>query len=538
MEEGTTRFGQFDSRLAQICSLNVDTGIRPFRMTSVICTIGPSCETVETLCELINTGMNICRLNMAHSTKEYHLKLIKNIREAVRITESPSPVAIAVEIAGQGIRTGNLAPNFGEELMMNKGQEVILTNEESLHDNCDESTIYVDSLYFLQKAQVKDIVFIGDGLLSLVVKEKMDGDKLLVQVETEGHLTNLSHIHIPGLVPAPENKLTDKDKDCINFAMEHNIDMIFAAWVWTPEVLREIKAMLGNKAENMKVVACIENQAAIRNITEILAEADGIMVARGDLGMDLPPQKVFLAQKSLIGRANAAGKPVICAAQMLESMSVNARPTRAEAADVANAILDGADCLMLSRETAKGNAPVRALQTVCAIAREAEMAIHHDSLYRQLRSLTIIPTDNQHATAIASVEAANRSKASAIIVVTNSGQSAAAIARYRPPCLIVAVTKSQHVVRCLHLHRSIYPIVHDAADCEEWSDDIDFRIHHALRISLRRGYIKTGATCILVTGWMPGAGWTNTIRTITVPDLDTAPLHYVSLGNPQIHLGM
>lgn len=536
-EEGiTTLASRHDSRLAQICSLSVDSGIRPFRMTSVICTIGPASESVETLCELINAGMNICRLNMAHSTKEYHLQLIHNIREAIRLTKSPSPVAIALEIAGQGIRTGNFSSGV-EELVMKKGQEVILTNEEALRDSCDDSTLYVNSLYFIQQAKPGDKILVGDGLLSFRIKEKLDGDRVLAQVETEGQVGNMSHVHIPMMVPAPENKLTDNDKECIKFAMDHNVDMIFAAWTWSPEFVREIKEMLGEKASTIKVVACIENYIAIKNVNAILEEADGIMVARGDLGMDLPPEKVFLAQKCLIGRANVAGKPVICAAQMLESMSLNPRPTRAEAADVANAILDGTDCVMLSRETAMGRAPVKALQTVCAIAREAEMAVHHDNQYKQLRSITMVPTDNQHATAMAAVEAALRSKAAAIIVVTNSGKSAASIARYRPPCLIVAVTKSHHVVKNLHLHRSIYPVLHDEADCEEWSDDIDFRIHHALRISRQRGYIRTGCICILVTGWMPGAGWTNTVRTIVVPDLDKTPGHYVNLGN-QSHLGI
>nr|KAG5707282.1 hypothetical protein BaRGS_000056 [Batillaria attramentaria] len=431
----------------------------------------------------------------------------------------------------------SLRSSLGDELTMKKGHEVVLTNEASLQNSCDESTLYVNSLYFLQQAQPGNKILIGDGLLSLLVKEKMDGDRILAQVETEGQVGNMCHVHIPKMVPAPENKLTDNDKECINFALEHNVDMIFAAWTWTPNVVREIKDMLGERASSMKIVACIENYAAVKNISAILEEADGIMVARGDLGMDLPLEKVFLAQKSLIGLANVAGKPVICAAQMLESMSINPRPTRAEAADVANAILDGTDCVMLSGETAKGKAPVKALKTVCAIAREAEMAIHHDYVYRQLRLITVVPTDTQHATAMSAVEAALRSKAAAIIVVTNSGRSATSIARYRPPCLIVAVTKSHHVVKGLHLHRSIYPVLHDAADCEEWSDDIDFRIHHALSISKQRGYIKTGSICILVTGHMPGAGWTNTVRTIVVPDLDKTPGHYTNLGN-QSHLGI
>ncbi|KAK7096172.1 pyruvate kinase PKM-like [Littorina saxatilis] len=530
------QLSRFDSHLAQICSLDVDHGIRPFRMTSVICTIGPACDDVETLEELIKTGMNICRLNMAHNTLEYHAKVIKNIRDAVHNSKSPSPVAIAVETGGQGIRLGSFLPELGTEVVFKKGEEVILTNEVSLQDKCDKSTMYVNSAYFLQQAEPGHTVLVGDGLLSLKVKEKLAEGRVRAEVDTWGAAGNLCHVHIPKMVPAPVNQLTDTDKTIINFAMEHNVDMIFAAWVWSSDVVEEIRTMLGDKGDNMRIVANIENYAGIKNFDSILMVADGIMVARGDLGMDLPPEKVFLAQKNLIGRSNAAGKPVICAAQMLESMSLNPRPTRAEASDVANAILDGADCVMLSRETAMGKAPVKALQVICAVAREAEMAVPHYHLYRQLRLLTPMPADSTHSTAIAAVEAANHSRASSIIVVTSSGRSAAMIARYRPPCLIVAVTKSHHTVRALHLHRGVYPVLHDAASCNDWAEDVDFRIHHAMTICIKRGYFRTGHVCILVTGSEQGSGWTNTVRTIVVPDLNQ-PQHYVNISNQQ-HLGV
>lgn len=530
--------GKFDSHLAQICSLDVFHGIRPFRMTQVICTIGPACDQVDTLLEMIRNGVNIFRLNMAHNTFEYHKQVIFNIREAIGEAKSPSPVAIAVEIAGQGIRLGTFKQELGSDVMFKVGEEVIVTNEDAVMTSCDKTSLYVNSRYFIRQAKVGQTIFVGDGLLSLIVKENMVGDRLKAVVDTEGVAHNMCHVHIPKVVPAPENKLTDQDKAIISFALDNNVDMIFAAWVWTAEVVRDVRQLLGDKGPSMRIVACIENYTAIKNFDAILQEADGIMVARGDLGMDLPPEKVFLAQKNLIARSNAAGKPVICAAQMLESMSSNPRPTRAEASDVANAILDGADCVMLSRETAMGKAPVKALQVICAIAREAEMAVHYNKTYRNLRLMTKMPADNVHATAIAAVEAAIHSKAASIIVVTSTGHSAAMISRYRPPCLIVAVTKSHHTVRALHLHRSVYPVLHDAASCGDWSEDIDFRIHHAMKICMGRGYFKAGNVVILVTGSMQGSGWTNTVRTIVVPDVEHQPLqHYVNVSN-QSHLGV
>ncbi|PVD36440.1 hypothetical protein C0Q70_03424 [Pomacea canaliculata] len=532
---GQSFANRYDSALTQLCGLDVDSGIRPFRMTPIICTIGPSCENIKIIAEMIEVGMNICRLNMAHGTFEYHSQLIKNVREAMSQTHSPSPVAIAVELGGQGVRCGCFLPELGEEVKFKKGDVVILTNEKELQDKCDRSVLYINSQYYLNLAKIGHKIWVGDGLLSFVVKEKLNHGKLRAEVDTEGEISNLDHCIIPRVPPAPTCCLTDYDKECIKFALAHNVDMIFASWVWSESIIKEIRSMLGDKGAKMKIIANIENYMGVKNFNEIVEAADGVMVARGDLGMDLPPEKVFLAQKNMIGRANVAGKPVICAAQMLDSMVKNPRPTRAEAGDVANAILDGADCIMLSRETAAGRYPVLALKYACAIAREAEMAVHHDRVYRQLRASTPLPVDSTHCTAISAVEASIRCQASAIIVVTNSGRSAGVVARYRPPCLIVAVTKSQHTVKLLHLHRGIYPVLHDAASCGEWIDDIDFRINHALIICKRRGYVKAGDYCILVTGSMEGPGWTNTVRTISVPDQDTLTQKYVNLVN-QTHL--
>ncbi|PVD36441.1 hypothetical protein C0Q70_03425 [Pomacea canaliculata] len=446
---GQSFANRYDSALTQLCGLDVDSGIRPFRMTPIICTIGPSCENIKIIAEMIEVGMNICRLNMAHGTFELLSQPDTGMSQKLCFSQE-----------------------LGEEVKFKKGDVVILTNEKELQDKCDRSVLYINSQYYLNLAKIGHKIWVGDGLLSFVVKEKLNHGKLRAEVDTEGEISNLDHCIIPRVPPAPTCCLTDYDKECIKFALAHNVDMIFASWVWSESIIKEIRSMLGDKGAKMKIIANIENYMGVKNFNEIVEAADGVMVARGDLGMDLPPEKVFLAQKNMIGRANVAGKPL----SMLDSMVKNPRPTRAEAGDVANAILDGADCIMLSRETAAGRYPVLALKYACAIAREAEMAVHHDRVYRQLRASTPLPVDSTHCTAISAVEASIRCQASAIIVVTNSGRSAGVVARYRPPCLIVAVTKSQHTVKLLHLHRGIYPVLHDAASCGEWIDDIDFRI--------------------------------------------------------------
>lgn len=252
------------------------------------------------------------------------------------------------------------------------------------------------------------------------------------------------------------------------------------------------------------------------NLDEIIDASDGIMVARGDLGIEIPTEKVFLAQKQMIARCNKTGKPVICATQMLESMVKKPRPTRAESSDVANAVLDGADCVMLSGETAKGDYPLECVQTMASICKEAEAAIWQRRLFIDLSLQATPPIDVAHTVAIAAVEASAKSLAAAIIVITTSGRSAHLLSKYRPRCPIIAVTRNSQTARQAHLYRAVLPVVYEQDRLDDWLQDVDARVHCGITFGKSKGFIKSSDPVIVITGWKQGSGFTNTMRVVNV----------------------
>lgn len=300
------------------------------------------------------------------------------------------------------------------------------------------------------------------------------------------------------------------------FGVEQDVDIVFASFIRNAKGVNEIRGILGEKGKHIKIISKIENHEGVKKIDEIIKASDGIMVARGDLGIEIPTEKIFLAQKMMIAKCNIAGKPVICATQMLESMVKKPRPTRAESSDVANAVLDGADCVMLSGETAKGDYPVVAVSTMSAIAHEAESAIHYRSLFVELTQRIKRPTDTNTAIAISAVEESSKSCASAIIVLTTTGQSAHLISQFKPRCPIIAVTRYARVARQTRLFRGILPILYDKAPGPEWLADVDVRIQEAIKFGKHRRFIRSKDRVVVVTGWKRGSGSTNTTRILEV----------------------
>ena len=337
--------------------------INNIKRTKIVCTLGPASEKEEVLRELMKSGLNVCRMNFSHGSHEEHkgrMDLVKKLRE-----ELGQPTAILLDTKGPEIRTGQFDV---PEVFLEEGQTFTVTMKDVM-GNKDMCTVSYKGL--ANDVKAGDTILIDDGLVGLTVKE-INGDDIVCEVQNSGIVKNHKGVNVPGVkvnLPA----ITEKDRSDIEFGIEQGIDFIAASFVRKVSDVLAIREILEeNNADHIKIISKIENQEGVDNLDEIIAVSDGIMVARGDLGVEIPTEEIPVVQKQMIKKCNEAGKPVITATQMLDSMMRNPRPTRAEVTDVANAIYDGTDAIMLSGETAAGKYPVEAVRTMATIAKRAE----------------------------------------------------------------------------------------------------------------------------------------------------------------------
>lgn len=367
---------------------------------------------------------------------------------------------------------------------------------------------------------VGSLIFVDDGLISLRVLD-ISPDQIFVNCEVvnTGKLSSKKGVNLPGLnVDLPS--ISEQDAKDLTFGVEHGVDIIFASFIRKPDDIINIRKVLGEAGKRIMIIAKIENQEGVHNFNAILSECDGIMVARGDLGIEIPVQKVFLAQKMMIARCNIVGKPVICATQMLESMTVNPRPTRAEVSDVGNAVIDGADCVMLSGETAKGKYPNECVRMMNEICLEAERTLHFLNFFNQVHSLN----KNKHTNetlAAAAVNASFEQDVAALIVLSVSGSTARLVAKYRPQCPIICITTDTITSRQLHLTRGVYPVYCDLVFEPRkisWAAFIDQMVTYGIAACDRQGIklLKKGDIAIVVQGWTSDSGHTNTLRVVRI----------------------
>ncbi|KAI8086580.1 pyruvate kinase [Halteromyces radiatus] len=495
-----------------VAGMDVDVNPSAKRKTSIICTIGPKTNNIDKLVELIDAGMNIVRMNFSHGDYKYHKSVLDNARAAGALRPD-KVIAIALDTKGPEIRTGMMRNN--EELPINKGTELVFSTDDQYADICDNKIMYVDYKNLPKVIDVGKIIYVDDGVLSFKVLEK-GSDHVKVVALNDGKLASKKGVNLPKTeVDLPA--LSDKDKKDLQFGVENGVDMIFASFVRRGQDVKDIRRVLGDKGKNIKIICKLENHQGCQNFDDILAETDGVMIARGDMGIEIPCERVFIAQKMMIAKCNLVGKPVACATQMLESMTYNPRPTRAEVSDVANAVLDGADLVMLSGETAKGSYPVEAVKTMANTCELAESVLCYPPLFNELRQLTPWPTETTETVACAAVSAATEQNAGAIIVLSKSGRTARLVAKYRPSQPIVVVTRDEQTARQSHLCRGVFPFVYVSEPEKNWDLDVENRIRWGIVQGKKYGLLKSNDSVVVVQGWKGGLGNTNTIRILITP---------------------
>ncbi|MFT8320394.1 MAG: pyruvate kinase [Bacillus sp. (in: firmicutes)] len=475
------------------------------RKTKIVCTIGPASESIEKLTNLMESGMNVARLNFSHGDYEEHGARIKNIREAAEI--AGKNIAILLDTKGPEIRTNNMKDGAIE---LKTGNNVIISMKEVEGTTEKFSVTYTE---LIDDVEVGSKILLDDGLIGLEVTEidKAAGE-LHTKVLNSGVLKNKKGVNVPGVsVNLPG--ITEKDANDIRFGIEQGIDFIAASFVRRASDVLEIKQLLeDNNASHIHIIPKIENQEGVDNINEILEISDGLMVARGDLGVEIPAEEVPLVQKSLIEKCNILGKPVITATQMLDSMQRNPRPTRAEASDVANAIFDGTDAIMLSGETAAGSYPVEAVQTMHNIASRAEQALDHkEILSKRSREVEHNITDSIGQSV---AHTALNLEVKAVITPTGSGHTARMISKYRPEAPIVAVTYDAHILRQLALVWGVYPKL------SHKSESTDEMLDIAVQESVNSSIVTHGDLVVITAGLPVGeAGTTNIMKIHVVGDV-------------------
>lgn len=466
------------------------------RKTKIICTLGPSTDDDNVLKQLILSGMDVARFNFSHGSHEEHLGRLNKIEKFRK--ELGCPVATLLDTKGPEIRLGTFKEHKKVELQ--EGQTFTLTSRDVEGDNTQASISYSNLIYDIEEGTT---ILIDDGLVEMTAIKITDTDITCI-VKNGGIISDKKGVNVPG-VHLSMPYISDKDRQDILFGIQHNFDFIAASFVRNAQDILEIRKILNKHNSHTKIIAKIENSNGIDNIDEIIEVSDGIMIARGDMGVEIPYEEVPVLQKMIIKKVYNSGKPVITATQMLDSMIKNPRPTRAETTDVANAIYDGTSAIMLSGETAAGAHPVEALKTMVRIAIRTEADIDYKKRFR-MHEVCKSP-DITDAISRATVTTAHDLDARMIITVTTSGKTARMISRYRPACPIIGCTTDPTVYRQLSLAWGVTPLLiaveHDTFELFD----------HAIEAVEKAGYINNGELAVLTAGVPLGtSGTTNIIK--------------------------
>lgn len=471
------------------------------RKTKVVCTLGPSTDDEKVLEQLIKEGMNVARCNFSHGSHEEHKERMNKVKRIRK--KCDKPVAILLDTKGPEIRTGNFE---GDKVCVKAGQTFTLVADKEVIGNNEKAGITFADLYKDVKPGV--VIMIDDGLIEMEVV-KIEGTDIVCNVKNEGVISNHKGVNVPDVhISMPY--MSEQDKSDILFGIKEDVDYIAASFTRTADDVKELRKFLDdNGGKNINIIAKIENSEGIINVDGIIEEADAVMVARGDMGVELPEEEVPIIQKMIIKKVYEAGKQVIIATQMLESMINNPRPTRAETADVANAIYDGTSAIMLSGETAAGKFPVEAVATMARIAERTEMDVNYKQ--RFFNNHNNHRSDITEAVCHATCMTAYDLDAKSILTVTKSGRSAKMISKYRPDCMIIAGSTEEKVVRQLNMSWGVSPVL-----IKEKKHVLEL-FDYAVEVAKEKGLVKTDDIVVITSGVPLGkSGTTNMIKVHTV----------------------
>ncbi len=471
------------------------------KKTKIVCTMGPSTDLDEILRELVLNGLNVCRFNFSHGSHEEHrirMDRTKRIRE-----ELNEPIAILLDTKGPEIRTGE----FEGKIKLEEGAKFVVTMDECIGNN-ERCTVSYKGM--INDVKVGDTILIDDGLVALNI-EKIEGNDIFTTVQNSGVVSSRKGVNLPGVVinlPA----ITEKDIEDIKFGIEQGIDFIAASFVRKASDVLEIRKVLeDNNASDIQIISKIESHEGVENIDSILQVSDGIMVARGDMGVEIPSEEVPIVQKMIIKKCNELAKPVITATQMMDSMIRNPRPTRAEVTDVANSIYDGTDAIMLSGETAAGKYPIEAVKTMSRIAIRTEETLDYkvvNSYNKNSAEITVTDAIS-HATCTTAMDL----EAKAIITSTSSGYTTRMVSKFRPEAPIIAATQDEKVMRRLSLIWGTYPVM------SGFAENTDEVVEESISATMKAGFVNPGDVVVITAGVPVGkTGKTNLIRVSVITE--------------------
>ena len=476
------------------------------KKTKIVCTMGPNTDNREIMRELALNGMDVARFNFSHGDHAEHkhrLEILESVREELGI-----PIASLLDTKGPEIRTGKLKD--GKKVTLKEGDLYTLTTEEIVGD---ETRGYINYAGLAEDVKPGDRILIDDGLIELHVRE-VNGTDIVCRIENGGELGEKKGVNVPGVrVKLPA--LTDKDKEDIRFGVDAGFDFVAASFVRNADAIREIREILDEKGSAMQIIAKIENEEGIENIDSIIEASDGIMVARGDMGVEIPAEKVPHIQKMIIRKCNLACKVVITATQMLDSMIRNPRPTRAEVSDVANAVYEGTDAVMLSGETAMGSYPIEAVRMMSQIAEESEKYL--DYMFYQRRKVSAENLRNiSNTVCYSSVATASDLEAPVIVAPSVSGFTTRMLSKWRPKALIAGLSPSMTVVRQMQLYWGVKPFHAKRAE------STDALLFASVELLKEKGIVKEGEIVVATAGVVTRANRhepvadTNIMRVIVV----------------------